>query len=77
MSGLQHATEEKKPMPEKLRKLDELAEKLNCTLAAVRRWKRENRIVTIKVGRLVRVAESELDRIRREGLRPKGKGVRP
>jgi excisionase family DNA binding protein len=63
-------------MPQKLMTLNEVAAILNCTLSAVRRWRRENRIATIKVGRLVRVAESELDRIGRDGLRPTGKGVR-
>jgi excisionase family DNA binding protein len=63
-------------MPPKFMTLNEVATILNCTLSAVRRWRRENRIKTIKVGRLVRVAESELDRIGREGLRPTDKGVR-
>jgi excisionase family DNA binding protein len=61
---------------EKLFKLDQIATNCNCTLAAVRRWRQENRIAVIKVGRLVRVAESELDRIVREGLRPTSKGGR-
>jgi excisionase family DNA binding protein len=63
-------------MPQKFMTLSQVAAILNCTLSAVRRWRRENRIRTIKVGRLVRVAESELDRIGREGLRPAGKGGR-
>jgi excisionase family DNA binding protein len=58
---------------EKLFKLDQIATNCNCTLSAVRRWRRENRIATVKVGRLVRVTESELDRIGREGLRPTSK----
>jgi hypothetical protein len=61
---------------EKLWKLNHVAGVCDCTLSAVRRWQRENRIATVKIGRLVRVAESELDRIRREGLRPPSKGGR-
>ena len=64
-------------MPQKLMTLNEVAAILNCTLSAVRRWRRENRIATIKVGRLVRVAEGELDRIGRDGLRPAAKEGRP
>jgi excisionase family DNA binding protein len=63
-------------MPQKLMTLNEVARSLNCTVSAVRRWRRENRIATVKIGRLVRVAESEVERIGREGLSPTGKGVR-
>jgi excisionase family DNA binding protein len=63
-------------MSQKLMTLSQVAGSLNCTVSAVRRWRRENRIATVKIGRLVRVAESEVDRIGREGLSPTGKGVR-
>jgi excisionase family DNA binding protein len=63
-------------MPQKLMTLNQVAAICNCTLSAVRRWRLENRIATVKIGRLVRVAESELDRIGREGLRPTSKGGR-
>jgi excisionase family DNA binding protein len=60
-------------MPQKLMTLNQVAAILNCTLSAVRRWRRENRISVVRVGRLVRVSETELDRIGREGLRPASK----
>lgn len=60
-------------MPQKLMTLNQVAANLNCTVSAVRRWRRENRIAVVRVGRLVRVAEGELDRIVREGLRPTSK----
>jgi excisionase family DNA binding protein len=63
-------------MPERLMALSQVAALCKCTLSAVRRWGRENRIATIKIGRLVRVTESEFERIVREGLRPVGKGGR-
>ena len=63
-------------MPQKLINLSQVAEILSCTLSAVRRWRRENRITTVKIGRLVRVDENEVDRIAREGLRPASKRVR-
>jgi len=71
-----YISEEKKPMPQRLMTLKQVAAILNCTVSAVRRWQRENRITTIKIGRLVRVSECELDRIGREGIRPTIKGVR-
>ena len=63
-------------MPQKLMTLNQVAAILNCTLSAVRRWRRENRISVVRVGRLVRVSETELDRIGREGLRPASKAGR-
>ena len=63
-------------MPQKLMTLNQVAAILNCTLSAVRRWRRENRICVVRVGRLVRVSETELDRIGREGLRPASKAGR-
>lgn len=56
-------------MPQQLVTLEEVANTLNCTLASVRKWRREGRITVIKLGRLVRVPGSELDRIIKEGLR--------
>jgi excisionase family DNA binding protein len=64
-------------MPQKLITLSQLATILNCTLSAVRKWRRENRIATVKIGRLVRVDEDEVYRIARQGLRPTSKRVRP
>jgi excisionase family DNA binding protein len=53
-----------------LLKLSQVAENLACTLACVRRWRREGRIAVVKIGRLVRVQEAEVERIVKEGLRP-------
>jgi excisionase family DNA binding protein len=63
-------------MLRKLVTLTEAAAILSCTVSAMRRWRREKRIATVKVGRLVRIAETEIDRIGREGLRPASKAVR-
>ena len=63
-------------MTDRLLTLNEIAANLHCTISAVRRWRRENRIATIKIGRLVRVADTELDRITKEGLRPATRGTR-
>jgi excisionase family DNA binding protein len=60
-------------MSQKLITLKELAAILNCTLSGVRRWRREGRITAVKIGRLVRVPDTEVDRIAREGLRPTGR----
>ena len=57
-------------MAQKLATLSEVATNLNCTLSCVRRWRREGRIKIVKLGRLVRVPEAELERIAKEGLRP-------
>lgn len=50
--------------------LDDVARTLNCTVSCVLRWRREGRIAVVKLGRLVRVPASELDRIAKEGLGP-------
>lgn len=57
-------------MTPKLITLEDVAKTLSCTVPCLRRWRREGRIAVIKIGRLVRVAESELDRITKEGVRP-------
>jgi len=43
---------------------------LHVTVACVRRWLLERKIVSVKIGRLVRIPSSELDRLVAEGLRP-------
>ena len=48
----------------------EFAAALNMTPAGVRKWLLQRRIAFFKVGRLVRISESELDRLLDEGFRP-------
>jgi excisionase family DNA binding protein len=44
---------------------------LKVTTACVRRWVPERKIDSVRIGRLVRIPESERDRLIREGLRPR------
>lgn len=55
---------------EKLFTIPEFAERLRKKQSGVRRWVLERRIAVIKVGRNVRIPESELRRIVSEGFRP-------
>jgi excisionase family DNA binding protein len=48
----------------------QFAEALGVTTACIRRWILERRIASVKVGRLVKVPESEAERIIASGLRP-------
>jgi excisionase family DNA binding protein len=63
-------------MAQQLFKLLDVARSLNITVSCLRRWRREGRIAVVKLGRLVRVSETELDRIAQDGIRPPVKGVR-
>jgi excisionase family DNA binding protein len=53
--------------------VEEFAATLNITVSCVRRWILERRIATVKLGRLVRIPHTELERLINLGLRP----VRP
>lgn len=55
---------------EKLLSVPEFAEALGVTVACCRRWLLESRITFTKIGRLVRIPASEVDRMISEGLRP-------
>lgn len=46
------------------------AERLNVTLACIRRWALERKIATVKLGRLIRIPSSEVERLMSVGLRP-------
>jgi excisionase family DNA binding protein len=46
------------------------AEHLNVTKSCLRRWILERRIATVKLGRLIRIPNSEVDRLVSSGLRP-------
>jgi excisionase family DNA binding protein len=48
----------------------EFAAALNVSLACARRWILERRVATIKLGRLVRIPTSEVERLISSGLRP-------
>ena len=48
----------------------QFASVLGVTPACVRRWVLEQRICVIKLGRLVRIPQSELDRLITVGMRP-------
>jgi excisionase family DNA binding protein len=63
-------------MAHRLVTFPEVAKTLNCTISCLRRWRREGRITVVKLGRLVRVPETEVDRIAREGLRQPGRTPR-
>ena len=48
----------------------QVAERLNVTRACIRRWVLERRLAVVKVGRLIRIPASEIDRLVQLGLRP-------
>jgi excisionase family DNA binding protein len=48
----------------------EFADALKVTKACVRRWLLERRITCTKIGRLVRIPASEVDRLIADGMRP-------
>jgi excisionase family DNA binding protein len=50
--------------------INQFAERLSITSSCVRRWILEHRISVIKLGRLVRISETEVERLVTEGLRP-------
>ena len=55
---------------ERLLSIPQFSEPLGIRVATTRRWLQERKITHVKVGRLVRIPESELERIIAEGLRP-------
>jgi excisionase family DNA binding protein len=57
-------------MTKNLLTIKEVARALSCTVSCLHRWRREGRIATVKLGRLVRFDEAELDRIAKDGLGP-------
>ena len=57
-------------MAPRLINVRQFAESLGVTVAAVRRWLLERRLTHVKVGRCVRIPESEIDRIIDAGLGP-------
>jgi excisionase family DNA binding protein len=53
-----------------LLRVNEFAAILNVTPAAVRRWLLERKIASTRIGRLVRIPGSEVERLVQSGLRP-------
>ncbi len=54
----------------KLLTVPEFAQALGVTPACIRRWLLERKIGCVKLGRLIRIAASERDRLVSEGFRP-------
>ncbi|HEV2381816.1 MAG TPA: excisionase family DNA-binding protein [Terriglobia bacterium] len=54
----------------RLLSITEFAEALGVTVACCRRWILERRITFTKIGRLVRIPATEVDRLVTEGLHP-------
>jgi excisionase family DNA binding protein len=50
--------------------VNEFAEALGITRACVRRWLLERRLTSTRIGRLVRIPRSEIERLVGSGLRP-------
>jgi excisionase family DNA binding protein len=50
--------------------VNEFADELGISVAAVRRWLLERRISSTRIGRLVRIPASEISRLVETGLRP-------
>ena len=48
----------------------EFAKALNVTPACIRRWIMERKVVTVKLGRLVRIPPDEVQRLIQIGTRP-------
>ena len=58
-----------------LLRIDEFADALKITPACVRRWIAERKVGVVHVGRLVRIPETEVERLITAGSRPaKGEG---
>jgi excisionase family DNA binding protein len=57
-------------MEQRLLSVEEFAKALGVTVSCTRRWLLEGKIAHIKLGRLVRIQESECKRLIDEGLRP-------
>lgn len=57
-------------MSQQLMSASDFATTVGVTLSCVRRWIFEKRIATVKLGRLVRIPVTEVERILNAGLRP-------
>jgi len=50
--------------------VSQVAERLGVTGACIRRWILERKITTVKLGRLIRIPYSEVERLISSGTRP-------
>ena len=50
--------------------IPQFATALSVTIACVRRWIIEKRVAVVKLGRLVRIPQTEVDRLIADGFRP-------
>jgi len=57
-------------MPSKLLKVPEVADRFGVTEATIRAWLLRSKISSYKVGRSVRIASEEIDKILIDGLKP-------
>ena len=48
----------------------QVAERLGVTPACIRRWVLERKLTVVKLGRLIRIPASEVERLVNSGLRP-------
>lgn len=58
------------PQEINLMTVSDFAAALRITQACVRRWIWERKISTVKLGRLIRIPTSEVERLTNSGLRP-------
>jgi len=56
--------------PTTLLSVTQFADALGVTPACIRRWILERKITTVKLGRLIRIPASEVERLVNSGLRP-------
>ncbi len=56
---------------EQLLTVKEAAQRLACTEAAIRKWLRQRRLPAVKIGRLVRLREADLEAAIAKGVRPR------
>ncbi len=61
---------------DKLISVKEAAVRLSCSEASVWTWIQEKRLQKVKVGRLTRLKEQDIDAVIRLGLQPKGMVLR-
>jgi len=50
--------------------VQDFANSLNITVACVRRWILERKVTTVKLGRLIRIPATEVQRLIDSGMRP-------
>lgn len=57
-------------MTKQLSTIPDTAARLCVKPSGLRRWIREGKVVVIRLGRLVRISEEEIERVMREGIAP-------